>query len=415
MDRRVRPKRLTPGRVLGVVVILIVLGAGAYGYVRYGVTRTLSVAAERVTLSTVRTATFNDYVPVTGSISPEETVYLDTIEGGQVTEVLIEEGAEVVAGELLARLKNTRLELEVLGREAQITEQQNNLATARLAFEQNGLRHQRDLMTLQFEVERISDILERRRPLVGGVVTGVEIDDLDDELAYNLAMKAVVEQAQAADTELADRTLAQLERSISRMSESLALVEQTLGDLSLTAPISGQLTIFDLNVGAVVAPGQRIGQVDTVGSFKVAALVDEFYLGRIAIGQSASVDIGGRSHELEVVKVYPNVLDRQFQVDLTFKSAPPAGLRRGQTVRPRIELGEAAESLVVENGPFYEETGGLWVLVVSPDGSSASRRDVRLGRRNPDYVEVLAGIVEGERVITSSYQSFRDVERIDFN
>ncbi len=415
MDRRVRPRRLTPGRTIGVVVFLLSVGAGGYGYARYGLERTLAVAAERVTIEEVRAAPFNDYAPVTGSIAPEDTVFLDVVEGGQVTEVLAEEGAAVEAGELLARMRNTRLELEVLGREAQITEQQSNLATARLAFEQNELRHQRDLRALEFEIDRLTDRLERRRPLAGAAASASELHDLETELAYNLALRAVVEQAQAADAELAERTLAQLERSIDRMTASLALVEETLGDLSLTAPIAGQLTIFDLNVGAVVAPGRRIGQVDTVGSFKIVALVDEFYLGRIAIGQAASVQIAGRDHALDVAKVYPSVRERQFQVDLAFRDRPPEGLRRGQTVRPRIELGETTDSLVLANGPYYDETGGLWVLVVSPDGSTATRRDVTLGRRNPEFVEVLAGLAEGERVITSSYQAYRDVERIDFN
>jgi HlyD family secretion protein len=168
------------------------------------------------------------------------------------------------------------------------------------------------------------------------------------------------------------------------MSASLELIQESLGDLTVTAPIDGQLTIFDVNVGAVLAPGQRIGQVDTVGGFKITALVDEFYLGRMAIGQGASVEIGERTHDLEVSKVYPNVRDRQFQVDLAFVGAPPDGLRRGQTLRPRIELGETQDSLVLGNGPYYDETGGLWVLVVSSDGSTASRRDVTLGRRNPE-------------------------------
>lgn len=415
MDRRVRPQRLTAGRILGVVVLLLVLGVGGYAYVRYGLERTLAVASERVTLSEVQTAPFNDYAPVTGSVAPEDTVYLDLIEGGQVTEVLVEEGATVEAGQLLARLENTRLELEVLSRDAQITEQQNMLATARLGFEQNALNHRRSLMTLEYEITRLTDMLERRRPLEGGVTSAAEIHDLEIELEYNRGLKSVVEQAQAADAALADRTLAVLEASIARMASSLELVQESLGDLSLTAPISGQLTIFDLNVGAVLAPGQRIGQVDTVGSFKIIALVDEFYLGRISIGQPASVDIGGRSYDLQVSKVYPNVRDRQFQVDLTFSGDGPDGLRRGQTVRPRIELGETAESVVIANGPYYDETGGLWVLVASPDGASAVRRDVTLGRRNPEFVEVLSGLSPGERVITSSYQSFQDVERIDFN
>ncbi|MGD2134135.1 MAG: HlyD family efflux transporter periplasmic adaptor subunit [Maricaulaceae bacterium] len=415
MDRRVKPPVFTFGRVLAVVIVLAVLGVGGYGYVRFGLERTLSVAAERVTVSNVELASFRDYVPVTGSVSPEDTVYLDTIESGQVTEVLVDEGVIVEAGDLLARMKNTRLELEVVSAEAQLTEQQNNLDNARLAFQQSELRSRRDLMSVEFEIDRLTDALARRRPLEGSAAPRAEIEDLEDELAHQTALKDVIEQSWEAERALSERTIAQREASIESMTERLALVQEGLSNLSLTAPIAGQLTVFDLNVGEVVGSGQRIGQVDAVGNFKVVALVDEFYLGRISIGQSASVEIGGRAYDLEVDKVYPNVRDRQFEVDLVFAGAPPEGLRRGQTVRPRIELGETAESLVIANGPFYDETGGLWVLVVTPDGSSAHRRDVTLGRRNPEMVEVLSGLAEGERVITSSYQSFRDIERIDFN
>jgi HlyD family secretion protein len=415
MDRRVRPRRITWAGVAGGLVVVAALGAGGYGYVRYGLTRTLSVAAERVTVSAVRAAPFSDYAPVTGNIAPEDTVYLDVINGGQVTEVMAEEGALVDAGEPLARLKNTGLELQVLGLETQISEQQNNFATLRLQFEQNALRYERDLMSLDFQIDLLSDRLGRFRAVETQSRPASEISDLEKEIAFNVAQKAVVERAQAADAELAERTLAQFESQIEQMSARLGLAVESLGDLTLTAPIAGQLTIFDLDVGAVVGPGQRIGQVDAVGGFKITALVDEFYLGRIAIGQSASVEIAGRDLPLEVAKVYPNVRDRQFQVDLAFVGGPPEGLRRGQTVRPRIELGETEDSLVIANGPYYDETGGLWVLVLSPDGATATRRDVTLGRRNPEVVEVLSGLVEGEKVITSSYESFRDVERIDFN
>ena len=415
MDRRVRRSPLTPSRIIGVAVFLLAIGVGGFGYVRYGLERRLTVASERVTVSDVRSAPFADYAPVTGSVVPEDTVYLDITESGQVTEVLAEEGAMVEAGAPLARLKNTRLELEVLGNEAQLTEQQNNLANAQIAYEQSILRHRRDVMTVQFEITRLNDLLDRRRPLLGGVVTQFDIDDLERQLANQHELLGVIEQAQAAERELSERNLAQLQRAIDRMVARLGLVQETLGNLSLTAPIAGQLTIFDLNVGEVVGAGQRIGQIDTVGAFKITALVDEFYLNRIVIGQSASVEIAGRAYDLEVSKVSANVRDRQFEVDLAFVDREPPNLRRGQTVRPRIELGETADSLVLPNGPYYDETGGLWVLVLSPDGASASRRDVTLGRRNPELVEVLSGLSEGDRVITSSYQSYRDVERIDFD
>jgi HlyD family secretion protein len=415
MDRAVAPRRMTPARIAALLVLLIVLAVGILGYFRYGMQRSLTVASERVTISTVQLAPFSDYVPVAGNVAPKDTVFLDTVEGGQVTEVLIEDGAIVEAGQALARLKNTRLELEVLGREAQLTEQHNFLANARLAFQQSELRNQRDMMSVQRQIDRISDDLRRQKPLENEGISISIIRNLEADLAHRQAEKESIEQSQAAEQAVAQRNLAQLAQSIDRMTKSLALVRENLDNLTVTAPIAGQLTGFELKVGEVIGAGQRIGQIDTVNAYKVTAMVDEFYLGRIAFGQPASVDIGAAAYELRVSKVYPDVRERQFAVDLEFTGEAPAGIRRGQTMRPRIELGETAESLVVANGPFYDETGGLWVLVVSSDGNSASRRQVTLGRRNPETVEVVAGLAAGERVITSSYQSFKDVERIDLN
>lgn len=415
MDRAVAVKRITPARIGIGLVVLLVLAVGIFGYVRYGLERSLSVSAERITLSTAMMAPFSDYVPVTGSVAPEDTVFLDTVEGGQVTEVLVEDGAIVEAGQALARLKNTRLELEVLGREAQLTEQQNFLANARLAFQQSELRNQRDMMNVQRQIDRINDDLRRQKPLENEGIAIAVIRNLEADLEHRQAEKESIELSQTAERQVARSNLSQLEQSIDRMARSLALVRENLDNLNVTAPIAGQLTGFELKVGEVIGSGQRIGQIDTVNSYKVTAMVDEFYLGRIAFGQPATVDVGGRPHDLRVAKVYPDVRERQFAVDLEFTGEAPEGIRRGQTLRPRIELGETAETLVVANGPFYDETGGLWVLVVSGDGGSATRRNVTLGRRNPENVEVIAGLAPGERVITSSYQSFKDVERVDLN
>jgi HlyD family secretion protein len=415
MDRAVRPRRFTPARIAGGTILVLILAIGAYGYLRYGLQRTLAVSVERVSISTVREATFSDYAPVSGNVAPQDTVFLDTVEGGQVTEVLVEDGAMVGEGEALARLKNTRLELEVLGREAQLTEQQNFLANARLAFQQSELRNQRDMMSVQREIDRVTDRLDREKPLRNeGVSIGV-ITNLEADLAHRLAEKESIEQSRDAERKVAQSNLSQLAQSIDRMTKSLGLVRGNLDNLNIVAPISGQLTGFSLKVGEVVGPGERIGQVDTVNAYKISAMIDEFYLGRIAIGQAASLDMSGASYALRVAKIYPDVRDRQFQVDLAFTGPAPKGIQRGQTMRPRIELGETAGSLVLDNGPFYDETGGVWVLVVSKDGAFASRRNVTLGRRNPEAVEVVSGLSAGERVITSSYQGFKDVERVELN
>lgn len=415
MDRAAKTPLLTPVRIGAAIVAVLVLGIGIYGYTRYGLQRSLSVSTDRLTISPVRQAAFRDYVPVTGNVAPKETVFLDTVEGGQVTNILVEDGAVVEAGQPLARLKNTRLELEVLGREAQLIEQQNFLANARLAFQQSELRNQRELMTAEREIARLSDDLTRQRPLANEGISIQVITNLEADLKHRQAEHERIEQSQTAERQIAQSNLSQLERSIARMTQSLTLVRDNLNNLNVTAPISGQLTGFELKVGEVIGSGQRIGQVDSTNAYKIAATVDEFYLGRVAYGQNANTDIGGSEHALTVTKVYPDVKERQFAVDLDFTGPVPPAIRRGQTLRPRIELGETQQSLVVANGPFYDETGGTWVLVVSGDGATAARREVTLGRRNPEEIEILSGLDPQDRVITSSYQSFKDVDRIDLN
>ncbi|HVY88460.1 MAG TPA: HlyD family efflux transporter periplasmic adaptor subunit [Hyphomonadaceae bacterium] len=415
MDRAVKPRRITPMRAAVVLVILAVLSVGVFGYLRYGMAKSLAVALDHVTVSRVEKATFSDYVPVTGNVAPLDTVFLDTVDGGQVTDVLVEDGAIVEAGRPLARLKNTRLELEVLSREAQLTETESYLANAKLAFQQGDVRNDRDLIDVDRDIARITDSLARQKPLENEGISKSIIVNLEADLAHSQAQRDKIVAAQAEQREVSGRNLAQLQQSIDRMTRSLDLVRENLNNLNIAAPIAGQLTGFTLKVGEVVNPSQRIGQVDSTDAFKITALVDEFYLGRVAAGQAANLELDGATYAMTVAKVYPDVKERQFQVDLRFKDAAPKSIRRGQTMRPRIELGETTGSVVVANGPFYDETGGTWALVMSSDGKQAIKRKVTLGRRNPEAIEVVSGLAPGERVITSSYDGFKDVERIDFN
>lgn len=415
MDRHVPRGRLRRTHVIATGVGVLLLTVGGYAYMNFGRQSSIAIPVDRVTISSVQRAPFSDYVPVTGTVVPMTSIFIDAVEGGQVTEVLVEEGAWVEAGQPLARLKNAQLELEVLAQEAQVAERQNDVASARLKFDQDELKNRRDRMLTALEIRKRSDLLDRRRNLAGSAFPAAEIADLERELDYYRELLAVMEESHAQERQLALDNLRQSQESVDRMAQTMELVRRSLDNLNLVAPSTGQLTTFDLNVGAVLAAGQRIGQVDAVDSFKISALVDEFYLGRVAKGQSATVEVAGRTAELEVAKIYPNVQDQQFQVDMTFVGPPPDGLRRGQTLRPRIELGETEDSLVLPNGPYVDDTGGIWVFVVSPGGASATRQSVHLGRRNPDMVEVLQGLNEGDRVVVSTYQAFHDFERIDFN
>ena len=413
MDRRIRRPWLTVERVFAATVLMILLSAAAYGYVRYGVNRTLTVNSQRLTVSPVRYTTFHEYIPVTGHVVPQTTVYLDAVEGGQVTDVFVEEGAVVQAGQPLVRMKNSALQLQVIASEAQLTEQLNYLATTGLTFEQNRLHRQRELLDIEHQLDVIARHLRQRRPLIAsGGVTQMEIEDLEAQQRYYQGLKQAIQEAQSVDAKFQATQMTRMQEALEAMNANLDIARGNLNDLTVIAPISGQLTLLEAEVGESKARGVRIGQIDQVNAFKVTALIDEFYLSRIVNGQQAGVDIAGREYRLEVAKIYPGVRNRQFEVDLRFLDRPPAGIRRGQTVRMRLEIGEPAASLVVANGPFYDDTGGLWVFVVDRDGARAQRRSVRFGRRNPEGIEVLQGLREGDEIVTSSYEFLMDFDEL---
>lgn len=370
-----------------------------------------ALAADRIETSVAEVSAFAEFVPVSAQVVPADTVFLDSVEGGRVAAVHVEEGAIVSANTALVTLKNTDLELAVIAREAQYAEQLSNLARTQIDLEHNTLRHDRDLVAAELQIELAESALARRLPREETGVSQSEIDRLKTELTHYKRSRDLVAKARASDGRNAKKNLAQLQDSVKRMKESLSLLRGSLGDLVVTAPIAGQLTSLSVKVGEVVGRGARVGQVDTTESFKLRARVDEHYLDRLVVGQSATATVAGQPHSLRVGKIYPNVSNRQFEVDLAFEE-PPSAVRRGQSLRVRIELSSSEQALIINNGPFYEQTGGLWLFVVSQDGKSASRRGVRLGRRNSNKIEVLDGLKDGETVLTSSYTGLTDKDEL---
>ncbi len=413
MDRPIARRRSPLLLAAGAAAVLAVAAVGIGVYAKFGAGSPATVSADRISIATVRSGVFNDFAPVTGAVTPRDTIYLDTPEGGQVVSVLVEEGAHVRAGQPLVRLANTRLELEVIGREAQFNEQRNTLASLQLALTQNALEHRRAVEDADYHVARVGAEIARYRPLAEkGFYPKAQLEDRERELAHYQNLRRTRLEAQAADRARLDQQLAEMRTSSDRLNSSVSLVRDSLANLTVTAPIDGQLTILSAKPGQAIQPGQRIGQVDRTDSYRVRAQLDEFYLGRVALGQHATAEIGGRAYELVVARVYPEVRERRFQADLDFAGVPPPGVRPGQTVQLRLKLGEPSASVFVPNGPFYEDTGGTWAFVLSRDGATAERRDVRLGRRNPEAVEVVSGLRPGERIVTSSYRPYGDAQRI---
>ncbi|MFN3724778.1 MAG: efflux RND transporter periplasmic adaptor subunit [Allosphingosinicella sp.] len=373
-----------------------------------------TVTAERLTISTVDRGTFEDFLPLRGRVTPSLTVYLDAVEGGRVERILVEDGAIVQQGQLLAVLSNSDLQLNVLARQTEVTQQINSMRSQELALSQTRLANERALIDAQLTAQTARRQYEMQAPLAErGFVPGRVIADSRDTYQAAQRRAEVLRRQQATDERLQSQQLAQLRSSASALNDSLGLARASLDALNLRAPVSGQLTSFSIQVGQSLQRGERLGQIDSAGRNKLVAQVDEFYLGRVAEGQTAVAEQGGRRYRLRVQKIYPQVQNGSFTVDLAFVDAEPRELQRGQTLQLRLTLGDPSPALLLPNGAFYNETGGNWVFVVSPDGSSAVRRNVRLGRRNANHVEVLEGLDPGERVITSPYTGFAERDRLD--
>ncbi len=415
MDRIVE-KRTPLGRKLayaGAAILALAFAWWLVGMLTGG--RTLSVNSQRVTVSPVTVGTYEDFVPLRGRLVPLSTVYLDAIEGGRVEEILVEDGAPVETGDPIVRLSNTNLQLEVLGREAAVTEQLNNMRTIELQLEQNRLSHKRNLVEIDYQIVRLNRAIGRQRELAAkDLVSQSTIEELQDELTYYENRRTVTLESQATDARLQEQQLAQLRAAGDQLETSLRFARKNLEDLNVRAPVDGQLSGFNVEVGQSIVRGGRLGQIDDPDAFKLKVQIDEYYLGRVDLRQVATAEHGRREYELRVAKIYPQVNNGQFEVDMLFDEEP-GDLRRGQTLQLKLILGDNTDAMLIPNGSFYQETGGNWVFVVSPDGTEAIRRSVRLGRRNTDFIEVLEGLEPGERVITSPYTSYVGMDRLTLN
>ena len=375
-----------------------------------------TVTRNRLTISTVQTGRFEDFIPLRAKVTPLLTVYIDSIEGGRVDKVLVEDGTDVVAGQPIAMLSNAELQLSTLARQTEVEQQINNMRSQELALSQTRLSNERAILDAQLALTTARRQYEREAPLAAkGYVSGKQFNDTTDNYQYQQRRLAVLQRSQSSDERLQSGQLDQQKASMKSMSAGLGIARNNLDALNLKAPVTGKLSGFSIQIGQSLQRGERIGQIDSPGKNKLQAGVDEFYLGRVQVDQTATVDWNGKTYRARVTKIYPQVQNNQFQVDLQFTGDEPQGIQRGQTLQAKLSLGDPAPAKLIPAGAFYNDTGGNWIFVVAPGGNTAVKRQVRLGRRNPDYVEVLDGLDPGERVITSPYTGFADKDRLDLS
>ena len=412
MDRKIGGQQKKP-KIIAVAALLAV-AIVVYLWASYDPSTSFTLDGQRIRIAEVSNGVYEDYIPLRATVEPERTVYLDAIDGGRVEAILVEEGAIVEAGQPLVELSNTSLQLDVIAREAEVSEQLNNLRNTQLAIEQNRLKLKSDLIEIDYQILRLSRLVSRYEELEGKqFLSRNEYDNSIDELDYWKSRRVVTKESQVQDEKIRLVQIAQLNNSVEQLEKNLTLASANLDDLLIRAPRAGKLTSMNAEIGESKARGERLGQIDDVDKFKATALVNEFYLNRVRVGQQALLTVNGKDYALEVSKIYPEVQAAQFEVDLRFSAAAPQDIRRGQALQLRLVLGDTTKSAtLLASGPFFNDTGGAWVFVLDAGGEVARRRPVQFGRRNPNNIEVEAGLVAGDKVIVSSYASFIEVERL---
>ncbi|MDX1586696.1 MAG: HlyD family efflux transporter periplasmic adaptor subunit [Balneolaceae bacterium] len=411
MDKKREKKTWTAKRIGMIVGGLAIVALFLYSFFLMDVRSTLNVDRQKLTISTVQEDSFQEFIQVTGTVQPIQTIFLDAIEGGVVQEVYRESGTMVNEGDTILTLSNSSLQLNVLNREAQLYDQINNVRNSRLNLEQNTLQLQEQLANAKSQKDILESQFQRQKQLVEkNLISQQDFEETKENFEYQKRRYELTYESYKKDSVQTITQLQQLNDSEDRMYRSLNAVQSILDNLVVTAPTSGQLSTIELNQGQSISQGERIGQVDILDSYKIRVGIDEYHLSRISTGLSGSFDFNGATHELVITKIYPVVNNGQFEVDMEFVNEPPSGLTRGQTTRIRLELGESSNAILLARGGFYQTSGGNWVFKVTEDGDRAVKQSIRLGRQNPEYFEVLSGLEPGDRVITSSYDTFGDNE-----
>ena len=395
------------------------MGAFVVAFVLWLVLRdnssTLRVNGDTLSLGTVAQGEFNDYIRVTGQVQPMTTIQISPLEGGVVQEIVTEEGSKVSKGDVIVVLSNESLDLQILNSEAELAEKENLLRNTMISMEQQKLSVKQEMLQLRVEVRRSKRAYESARELYAEKLISRE-EWLKAEEDYMLATDrlALVETRAKQDSLYRAVEIHQMEESLANMRLNMRMIRKRKDNLTIKAPIDGELGLLDVALGQSIAAGVKIGQINNLDSYKIEAFVDEHYIDRVVAGLQARFERQDESYETVIRKVYPEVRDGKFKTDFKFNGEQPANIRTGQTYYLNLQLGQPEEAVMIPRGTFYQKTGGRWIYVVSEDGTRAVKRNIRIGRQNPQYYEVLEGLQPGERVVVSGYDNFGDNEVLVF-
>ena len=375
----------------------------------------LNVDAEKLTVSEVSEGSFDEYIIIQGVVQPLKTIQLDAIVGGYVTQKLVDGGNMVKSGDIILRLENQNLKLNFLQSETEASRLVNDLQNTRQRLKVERFNLQKTLSDLDFQTAQAKDVLDRNEKLKSSnMVSDLDYQRSKREYDRLVKQRQIEIESQKYQQENAELQIKQLEGTLMRTQKNVDLWRQTLENLVVKAPVTGLLSAINVEIGSNINQGQNIGQIDDMNGFKLRADIDEHYISRIFTGLKASFEFNSGKYEMEIFKVYPEVNNGRFAVDMTFVKSAPDGIRRGQSSPVRLELGQSQKAMLLPVGGFFSDTGGNWVYAVESDGKRAVKRNISLGRKNPNYYEVLDGLKPGDKVITSSYSNYGDKEVLEF-
>ncbi|MBC8489251.1 MAG: HlyD family efflux transporter periplasmic adaptor subunit [Bacteroidetes bacterium] len=415
MDKVIEKKKWTTKKILNIAGISIFVIFILYLLFIRDKRSKLYVDKSQITVATVLADKFQEFIPVDGVVFPRNTIYIDAVQGGIVEKVYVEDGALLKKGDTILKLSNANMELSFMEQETRIYEAINNLQNTKIGLEQNKFIRQKEIVQLEYEIDMTNRDFERKKKLYNeNVISIKEFEDAKREYDFTVKQLHISLQLKKLDSVSAVNRTRQLNTTMDRMGNNLKLLRTNLENLYIKSPTDGQLSSFSAEIGETKSAGEHLGQIDMKDGFKLRANIDERYISRVFIGQDAEFDFAGKTYFLNIGKIYTDVTNGSFQVDLFFDGEEPGQIKRGQTLQLRLKFSSAQDAIIVKRGGFFQETGGNWIYIVDATEDFATKRKIRIGRQNTNFYEVMEGLEPGEKVVISSYDAFGGKDKLVF-
>ncbi len=415
MDRAIKKKKWTLKRLLTIGAIAVFLFFLIYLLFIRDKQSKLYVNQDQLSIATVLEDKFQEFIPVDGVVFPKNTIYIDAVQGGIVEAVYVEDGAILKKGDPILKLMNANMELRTMEQETRMLDAINNLQNTKIQLEQSRFVREKEIADLTYRLQQAEIDYSRKKQLIENeIISRKEWEDAERAYLGLSRQLELTRELQKLDSVFAYSQIGQINQSMYRMGNNLELLHKTIENLNIKAPADGKLSSFSAEIGEIKSVGEHLAQIDRMDGYKLKARIDERYIARVFVGQEAEFDLNRNTYKLKISKIYTDVNNGTFEVDLLFTDEAPESIKRGQTVQLRVIFSSAQDAIIVKRGGFFQETGGNWIYVVDPSGSFAEKREISIGRQNTRYYEVKAGLDPGEKVIVSSYKSFGSKDKLVF-